>query len=192
MKDLKLATLALTTTALIASNLIIGKQYADDSKKYESKIHSQYKIIQQNKENVKTSKQQLQNNQAQINGLNVQLDQLKQEDDQLKKELQRRKEMNKQYFVVTFYTNGYESTQKKLGDKGYGVTASGTKATEGRTIAAPKSIPFGTKVYIQGIGTRIVEDRGSAVNGNHIDVFVESVSEAKQLGKQTLLVEILD
>jgi 3D (Asp-Asp-Asp) domain-containing protein len=100
--------------------------------------------------------------------------------------------MRKSYYTITYYTNGYESTQKKVGDNGYGVTASGTKATEGRTVAAPKSIPFGTKVYIEGIGTRVVEDRGGAIADGHIDIFVSDVNVARRLGKQTLLVEILD
>jgi 3D (Asp-Asp-Asp) domain-containing protein len=100
--------------------------------------------------------------------------------------------MRKRYYTITYYTNGYESTQKKAGDNGYGITASGTKATAGRTIAAPESIPFGTKVYIEGIGTRVVEDRGGAIADGHIDVFVNDVNTARSLGKQTLLVEILN
>jgi 3D (Asp-Asp-Asp) domain-containing protein len=100
--------------------------------------------------------------------------------------------MRKRYYTITYYTNGYESTQKKAGDNGYGITASGTKATAGRTIAAPESIPFGTKVYIEGIGTRVVEDRGGAIADGHIDVFVNDVNTARNLGKQTLLVEILN
>ena len=39
-----------------------------------------------------------------------------------------------------------------------GITASGTKATEGRTVAA--DLPFGTVVHIEGLGEYIVEDRG--------------------------------
>lgn len=51
-----------------------------------------------------------------------------------------------------------------------GITASGTTATVGRTCAAPKDIPFGTRLWIEGIGERVVEDRGGAVNGKKIDV----------------------
>jgi 3D (Asp-Asp-Asp) domain-containing protein len=192
MKDLKLTTLALTTTVLIASNLIISKQYTDDTKRYETKIHNQYELIKQNEVDIKKKVLEVRNNQVQINDLNNQLDQLKKQNDELKKQLESEREARKKYFIITFYTNGYESTQKKYGDKGYGITASGTRATEGRTIAAPKSIPFGTKVYIQGIGYRIVEDRGNSITNNHIDVYVENVNMAKELGKQTLLVEILD
>lgn len=51
-----------------------------------------------------------------------------------------------------------------------GVTASGTQATVGRTCAAGRDLPFGTVLYIDGIGYRTVEDRGGGVNGGHIDV----------------------
>lgn len=58
-----------------------------------------------------------------------------------------------------------------------GITASGTQATEGRTIAAPANFPFGTKLIIDGY-VYTVEDRGGAVNGKHIDMFYNSHSDA--------------
>lgn len=191
MTNKQIVSLIVIPTLLI-SNIILGMQYKQYKDTYERNIKSKYKIIKQQEKEIDDHIQLINQKNININNLNMQLDKLKKENEQLKKDLRDRKEAKKQYFVVTFYTNGYESIQKKKGDNGYGITASGTKATEGRTIAAPKSIPFGTKVYIQGIGTRIVEDRGGAVNGNHIDVFVESASKAKQLGKQILLVEILN
>lgn len=95
------------------------------------------------------------------------------------------------YFEVTFYTAGYESTGKNKGDKAYGITASGTTVKEGRTLACPKSMEFGTKVYIEGFGYRVCEDRGGKIYGNHLDVYVESLDKALQLGRQTLLVKVL-
>lgn len=62
---------------------------------------------------------------------------------------------------------------------GNGVTASGTKPTPGTTIAADWSIlPAGTWVYIEGIGLRRVEDTGSAIKGNRIDVAVDTHDNA--------------
>ena len=56
-------------------------------------------------------------------------------------------------------------------------TATGTTCSEGRTVAADWSIfPAGTTIYLPndplgGDGYYTVEDRGSGVNGNHIDIY---------------------
>lgn len=43
-------------------------------------------------------------------------------------------------------------TGKKPGDRGYGITATGTVATEGRTVAVdPDVIPIGSEVFINGV-----------------------------------------
>ena len=71
------------------------------------------------------------------------------------------------------------------------ITATGTRATEGRTIAAdPRVIPYGTHVLING-HEYIVEDCGGAINGNRIDIYFESHADALQFGVQTVTVEIL-
>lgn len=61
------------------------------------------------------------------------------------------------------------------------MTATGTTPTAGRTIAVdPNVIPYGTEVVIDG-QTYIAEDCGGAINGNRIDIVVETHEEA--LGK---------
>lgn len=66
---------------------------------------------------------------------------------------------------------------------GAGITATGTQVTAGRTIAVdPNVIPYGTEVYIEGYGWRVAEDCGGAVNGNHIDIAVETHSKAMSIG----------
>ena len=83
--------------------------------------------------------------------------------------------------VGTFKVTGYCSCSRCCG-KTTGVTASGTKATAGRTIAADTSkLPFGTKVLING-HTYTVEDRGGAIRGNRIDVFFSSHAKALEWG----------
>ena len=62
-----------------------------------------------------------------------------------------------------------------------GPTASGVMPTAGVTIAADKSVPFGTKLMIDG-QTYIVQDRGGAIKGNRIDVFCKTHSEAINRG----------
>lgn len=97
-----------------------------------------------------------------------------------------------QTFNVTFYSSEYASTGRKPGDKYYGITASGKKATLGRTIACPPQYNFGTKINIEGIGVRVCEDRGGAIKGNHLDVYVSSESEAYRLGRKYLKGQVVN
>ena len=72
-----------------------------------------------------------------------------------------------------------------------GITASGTKATANRTVAAPSSFAFGTKIVMNG-RTYVVEDRGGAIQGNRIDLYMNSHSEALAWGVRYLDVEVLN
>lgn len=64
------------------------------------------------------------------------------------------------------------------GEYSNGITASGTTAQAGRTIAVdPSLIPLGSSVVING-HTYTAEDTGGAIKGNRIDIFVSSHSEA--------------
>jgi len=80
---------------------------------------------------------------------------------------------------------------KKCCGKTNGITASGTKATANRTIAAPSNFAMGTKLKING-NVYTVEDRGGAIKGNRIDIYVNSHSEALAWGVKYLNVEVLD
>jgi 3D (Asp-Asp-Asp) domain-containing protein len=129
-----------------------------------------------------------------LNKAKIENNQLKTENETLKnqkQQLQNRLSSLK-FYEVTAYTAGFESTQKQKGDKGYGVTASGTTVKQGRTIACPSSMKFGTKVNIEGIGLRVCEDRGGAIKTGHIDLYVENVNQALEFGRQKLLVEIIN
>lgn len=75
-------------------------------------------------------------------------------------------------YLGSFKVTGYDICVRCCGNT-KGITASGTTATVGRTCAAPAGIPFGTRLYIDGIGERIVEDRGGAVKGNKLDILCE-------------------
>lgn len=74
--------------------------------------------------------------------------------------------------------------------KATGRTASGTKATPGRTVAASGKYAFGTKLNIGG-HIYTVEDRGGAITGNKIDIFVGSHAEALQWGVRYLPVSVV-
>ena len=72
-------------------------------------------------------------------------------------------------------------------------TASGEIAEEGVTIAADwEVLPPGTVVEIDGIGTKIVHDKGSAIKGNRIDIYFESHQKALDFGVQDVQLKVLD
>jgi len=73
--------------------------------------------------------------------------------------------------------------------KSNGITACGKKAKAGRTIAAPRGFAFGTKLSING-KTYVVEDRGGAIKGNRIDVYMNSHSQALAWGVKYLPVKV--
>jgi len=100
---------------------------------------------------------------------------------------------NMKTFIVTAYTAGYESTGKTKYDPTYGITASGEKVEEGITIACPKSMEFGTQVYIPFFNnTFICTDRGGAIKEGRLDVYMENLNDALEFGKRELEVKILN
>ena len=94
--------------------------------------------------------------------------------------------------VVTAYSPYEESTGKSPDDPDFKVTASGAIATQGRTIAMDKRFPFGTLVKIEGFNEVFrVEDRGSKIKGNRIDLYFENVEDAIKFGKQKRKIYII-
>lgn len=58
----------------------------------------------------------------------------------------------------------------------------------GETIACPPELPFGTRVYIEGLGEiagygdeRVCADRGGRIKGARIDVYMPDVKAARQI-----------
>lgn len=79
--------------------------------------------------------------------------------------------------------------------KSDGITATGTLAEEGRTIAVdPRVIPYGSTVtlyYEDGtVHTYTAEDCGGAIKENRIDVFFDDHQAAREFGVQTAYVYV--
>lgn len=72
-----------------------------------------------------------------------------------------------------------------------GLTATNTPARRGIVAADWGVFPPGTHLYIPGYGEAVVEDRGSAVRGHHLDLFVDSRREALEWGVRELEVFVL-
>ncbi|WP_419466047.1 3D domain-containing protein [Alteribacter salitolerans] len=98
--------------------------------------------------------------------------------------------------VATGYTAGVESTGKTEEHPQYGITYSGVKVKRDlySTIAADPSVfPIGTILYIPGYGFGVVADTGSAIKGNKIDLYYETVDDVySQWGKQTINVYVVE
>lgn len=70
-----------------------------------------------------------------------------------------------------------------------GPTASGTLPEEGRTVAADWDVlPAGTEVYLDGIGWRTVEDTGSGITGDKLDLYMDSHEAALKFGVREIAV----
>lgn len=93
-------------------------------------------------------------------------------------------------FTVTAYCCCKDCCGKEPTHPAYGITKSGTKATEGKTIAVdPTVIPLGTTVYLND-KSYIAEDTGSAIKGKKIDLFINDHQRAKVFGVQEMEVKL--
>jgi 3D (Asp-Asp-Asp) domain-containing protein len=75
--------------------------------------------------------------------------------------------------------------------KSDGITASGLKVMEKRTLACPPQYALGTKIKIEGYGTYTCEDRGGAIKGNHFDIYMQTKKEAFAFGRRNLMAEVV-
>ncbi len=73
---------------------------------------------------------------------------------------------------------------------GTGLTASGKQARQGVTVAASRSIPMGTRLRIEGVGVRVVQDRLAPRYDDRVDVFFTRHEDAVKFGKKTLAVRV--
>jgi len=60
-----------------------------------------------------------------------------------------------------------------------------------RIIAADSRFPFGTIMYIQGVGHAVVLDRGGSVTGNVLDLLKGSNEDPFRFGRQSLQTQVL-
>ena len=90
-------------------------------------------------------------------------------------------------YLGEFRITHYCACSACCGQYADGVTATGTVATEGRTIAVdPSVIPYGSHVAIfyddGSIRYYTAEDSGSGITGKTVDVFIADHSRARELG----------
>lgn len=71
-------------------------------------------------------------------------------------------------------------------------TATGTGVYKGIVAVDPRVIPLGTRLYIEGYGPAIAADTGGAIKGSRIDLAFNTVAEARNWGRRTVVVRILN
>ena len=93
------------------------------------------------------------------------------------------KEVSDREYLGVYKITHYCACKKCCGPNAQGITASGKRVEENKTIAVdPKVIALGSQVYIEGYGYMEAQDTGSAIKGNIIDVYVADHQEALNLG----------
>lgn len=92
-------------------------------------------------------------------------------------------------FVIN--VSAYTASADECG-KSDGITASGAHVKENETIACPRQFPFGTKLFIEGFGTYICQDRGGAIKGNKVDMYMKTKAQAFAFGRRNLLAQIVE
>jgi len=200
-------TVGLSLVILLLLSITVGNIHIHENERLNLILSDKEEIIKQQiitedvlRKEIDKLKQINTSQNEELEKKNQQLELLHKEIEKLKKEksptvsvMPSRGEQSKRksyVYQITGYTAGVESTGKSPSHPAYGLTASGTRVQEGRTIACPPSLKFGTKVHIENVGYRICEDRGQAVVEGVIDVYFKNVNTALDFGRQKLEVKI--
>lgn len=96
--------------------------------------------------------------------------------------------------VKTLNASAYTASTcgKSANSSGYGITASGARASAWCTVAAGKGYPMGTIIYIPYFANKpnggwfVVQDRGGAISNNKLDVYMSTYNECINFGRRNL------
>jgi 3D (Asp-Asp-Asp) domain-containing protein len=94
--------------------------------------------------------------------------------------------------TITMIATGYSAAPSENGGNRSGRSAIGLKVGHGVVAVDPKFIPLGTRLYIEGYGYAVAADTGGSIKGNRIDLGHDTQSKARQVGRRTVIVHILD
>jgi 3D (Asp-Asp-Asp) domain-containing protein len=94
--------------------------------------------------------------------------------------------------IVTAIVTAYCGCRLCCGPTAPAPTASGAWPKECITVAAPRAIPFGTVVEIEGVGRRVAQDRTSKRFEGRWDIYFEDHRKALEFGKRTLRIRIYE
>jgi 3D (Asp-Asp-Asp) domain-containing protein len=69
-------------------------------------------------------------------------------------------------------------------------TATGTWPSRGTVAVDPRVIPLGTELHIEGYGPAVAADTGGAIQGQRIDLYMDTKHECLQWGRRKVEVQI--
>jgi 3D (Asp-Asp-Asp) domain-containing protein len=71
-------------------------------------------------------------------------------------------------------------------------TATGTWPSRGTVAVDPRVIPLGTELHIEGYGSAVAADTGGAIQGQKIDLYMDSEHECWQWGRRQVEVRVIE
>ena len=86
--------------------------------------------------------------------------------------------------TITFEATAYTWT-------GYR-TATGTWPSRGTVAVDPNVIPLGSVLYVEGYGPAVAADTGGAIQGQKIDLYMDSEHECLQWGRRQVEVRVVE
>ncbi|MGG2093705.1 3D domain-containing protein [Bacillus sp. S13(2024)] len=98
------------------------------------------------------------------------------------------------YVEATAYTADPSENGKQPGEHVYSKMGHDLTGNPGMKLIAvdPDVIPLGSRVYVEGYGTAIAGDTGSAIKGPKIDVFMPDKASSNAWGRKQVRIVILD
>jgi 3D (Asp-Asp-Asp) domain-containing protein len=71
---------------------------------------------------------------------------------------------------------------------GKGITASGRPSSRETVSVDPRVVPLGTRLVIEGVGTRMAADTGGGIRGQRLDIWEPSAAACTRFGRRQLRV----
>ena len=71
-------------------------------------------------------------------------------------------------------------------------TATGTWPSRGTVAVDPRVIPLGTELHIEGYGSAVALDTGGAIQGQRVDLYMDTEHECWQWGRRQVEVRVLE
>lgn len=89
-------------------------------------------------------------------------------------------------YTKVFTSESTAYTERK-GSRG----AAGGTCVYGTCAVDPSKIPYGTKLYVEGYGFAVANDCGGAIDGNDLDLYMNSESACNRWGRRYVKVYVL-